>query len=61
MFAQKQESGQIIVFLVNTGAQKIPGNCKIDPFQWSNFLKCPKNKESEEVIFKVVRRIAVLY
>jgi len=32
MFAKMQESGQNIVLLVNTGAQKIPGTARLTHF-----------------------------
>ena len=37
------------VFFLSNPASKIPSNCNIGPFLWSDFLECIKSFEPEEV------------
>ena len=38
-----------LVFFNNNFSSKIPPNCSINPFVWSDFRECTKNKNPEEV------------
>jgi len=45
MFAQKQESGQIVVFLFNTGAQKFRETVILTHFNEAIFSNAPRIKD----------------
>ena len=42
-----------LVFFNNNFSSKIPPNCSINPFVWSDFRECTKNKNPEEVCCRI--------